>query len=118
MGYVYLLSECDNFVLCVPNFYRHSFALISFAVFYPLFQKLTVHRSTKEDQGAYECKVKDHSGHTQSKTEFVRILEEEESYLRLYYEGFQTIELGPEDKHEPVQWVVQIESHPQPTVEW
>ena len=83
-----------------------------------LFQKLTVHRSTKEDQGVYECRVRDHSGNTQSKTEFVRILEEEESYLRIYYEGWQTIERGPEDNNEPVQWVVQIESHPQPTVEW
>ena len=48
--------------------------------------------STKDDQGVYECRVRDHSGNQQTKSEFVRILDEEESYLRIYYMGFQTID--------------------------
>ena len=45
-------------------------------------QGLTVHRATKDDQGIYHCKVTDHSGNTQTKSEFVRILQEAEAYLR------------------------------------
>ena len=48
--------------------------------------------STKDDQGVYKCRVRDHSGNQQTKSEFVRILDEEESYLRIYYMGFQTID--------------------------
>jgi hypothetical protein len=47
------------------------------------FQGLTIRRATKDDQGLYECKVQDHSGNTRTKTEFIRILEKEEPYIRL-----------------------------------
>ena len=70
-----------------------------------------------EDQGTYTCTVMDHAGNKQSKSQFVRILEGDEPRLIVYYDGFQTIDKSLDDDKE-VQWVVQIESHPQPTVEW
>ncbi len=83
------------------------------------FQTLTVERSTKEDQGIYECTVEDHARNRQSKSEFIRIMEEAESYLRIYFEGYQTMDytIGQDDGKK-IQWVVQIQAHPQPTVEW
>lgn len=82
-----------------------------------LFQSLTIHQATLDDQGSYVCEVTDHSENRQSKGEFVRILEKEEPFLRTYYEGFQTIEKMEDDK-DIVRWVLQIESHPKPAVVW
>jgi hypothetical protein len=50
------------------------------SAFYP--QSLTIKRATKDDQGLYECKVEDHSGNRKKKTEFIRVLEKEEPYIR------------------------------------
>lgn len=81
-------------------------------------QALTVHRATREDQGTYECTVQDHSNNNQTKSEFVRILEQEEAYVRIYYDGYQALDKTMGMDNPDVQWVVQIEAHPQPTVEW
>jgi hypothetical protein len=43
---------------------------------------LTIKKATKDDQGLYECTVEDHSGNRKKKTEFIRILEREEPYIR------------------------------------
>ena len=40
------------------------------------FQSLTILKSTKDDQGLYECTIVDHSGNTKTKTEFIRVLEQ------------------------------------------
>eukprot|EP00094_Tigriopus_californicus_P001194 TCALIF_01156-PA protein Name:"Similar to FLT1 Vascular endothelial growth factor receptor 1 (Homo sapiens)" AED:0.09 eAED:0.09 QI:607/0.8/0.66/1/0.8/0.66/6/0/928 len=80
-------------------------------------RSLTIHQATLDDQGSYVCEVTDHSENRQRKSEFVRILEKEEPFLRTYYEGFQTIEKMEDDK-DIVRWVLQIESHPKPAVVW
>ena len=81
---------------------------------------MTVQRSNLEDQGTYTCSVTDHAGNSQSKSQFVRIMEGDEPRLLVYYDGFQTIDKSLDDVNDNkvVQWVVQIVSHPQPTVEW
>uniref|UniRef100_A0A0K2U975 Platelet-derived growth factor receptor-like protein n=1 Tax=Lepeophtheirus salmonis TaxID=72036 RepID=A0A0K2U975_LEPSM len=83
-------------------------------------QSLIIHDATLDDQGSYECKVTDHSKNTQTTREFVHILKEEESYLRIYYDGYQTIERGGVElkRDDPVQWVVHIEAYPKPNVTW
>ena len=47
-------------------------------------------------------------------------MEGDEPRLLVYYDGFQTIDKSLDDVNDnkAVQWVVQIVSHPQPTVEW
>lgn len=76
-------------------------------------------RSTKDDQGSYDCTVTDHAGNQQTKTEFVQIQDKAESFLRVTYDGYQTLDrtIGSGDTSD-IQWVVHIDSHPQPTVEW
>ncbi len=92
--------------------------VLTLILFGLLLKGLTIKKATKDDQGLYECKVVDHSGNTKTKTEFIRVLEQEETYIRIYFEAYQTLDitLGLDEK--PVQWVVQIEAHPQPTIEW
>ena len=80
-------------------------------------QGITVHKATKDDQGIYSCTVVDHSYNTQTKSEFIRILEEQESYLRIWLDGYQNVDKTIGDSGN-VQWVVQIAAHPEPVVEW
>ena len=84
------------------------------------FQSLTILNSKLDDQGSYTCTVTDHSGNKQIRKTFVRIQEEDEPSLDIFYEGFQTIDKTISDgtADEKVQWVVTIESHPQATVAW
>jgi hypothetical protein len=103
--------------------------------FLPSFQALTIRGSILDDQGSYSCEVEDHSGNRQKKSEFVRVLEKEQPYLRIYTEAYHQMVTNTEDddgeeagnvggsssrkkKNVPVQWVVQIESHPEPKVQW
>ena len=76
-------------------------------------------QSNSDDQGPYTCTVTDHAHNKQDKTVFVPILEADQPRLLVYYEGFQTIDrtIGVDEQKE-VQWVVQIDSHPQPMVQW
>ena len=86
-------------------------------IFASHFQGITVHKATKDDQGTYSCTVVDHSYNTQTKSEFIRILEEQESYLRIWLDGYQNVDKTIGDTGN-VQWVVQIAAHPEPVVEW
>ena len=72
----------------------------------------------KEDQGSYACLVIDHSDNKKVRREFVRILEREESFLRVWQDGYSTLHRSSGSKHEAVQWVVEIAAHPAPTVTW
>ncbi len=53
------------------------------------------------------------------KTQFVPVMEADQPRLIVYFDGYGTIDctIG-ECQKDIVQWVVQIESHPMPTVEW
>ena len=86
-------------------------------IFASHFQGITVRKATKDDQGTYSCTVVDHSYNTQTKSEFIRILEEQESYLRIWLDGYQNVDKTIGDTGN-VQWVVQIAAHPEPVVEW
>jgi len=80
-------------------------------------QKLVVLRVEQEDQGTYECIVTDHSKNSRSKREFIRIYERNQSFLRVWQEGSTTIQ-KPGGRDEIVQWVVNIQAHPSPSVTW
>ena len=95
------------YIAFVRNIYMHFIFL----------QGITVHKATKDDQGIYSCTVVDHSHNTQTKSEFIRILEEQESYLRIWLDGYQKVDKTIGDPGN-VQWVVQIVAHPEPVVEW
>lgn len=73
--------------------------------------------ATAEDQGNYECTVTDHSGNRQTRRSFVRVYREDEAFLRLSTGAYQFLDRTEEDAG-PVQWVVQIEAHPSPSVTW
>lgn len=81
-------------------------------------QNLKVSRSTEDDQGNYVCTVKDHSGNVKTKKHFVRVFKKDENFLRISTGAYQQLSLNEENDNQPVQWVVQIESHPEPTVIW
>ena len=80
-------------------------------------QKLELHRVDKEDQGNYECIVTDHSNNNQSRREFIRIYERDQSFLKVWQDGYNTLHKSA-DKDETVQWLVEIASHPPPRVTW
>ena len=80
-------------------------------------QKLELHRVDKEDQGNYECIVTDHSNNNQSRREFIRIYERDQSFLKVWQDGYNTLHKSV-GKDETVQWVVEIASHPPPRVTW
>ena len=40
------------------------------------------------------------------------------SFLRVWHDGFSTLHRSTGDSDEVVQWVVEISSHPAPTVTW
>ena len=85
-------------------------------------QGLTVRRATQKDQGTYTCSVEDHSGNKKSKSEFIPVLKKEQPFLRVYSDASDHIitSTGIDDnaRPTPVRWVVQIESHPEPSVTW
>ena len=81
-------------------------------------QRLVLHNVDKEDQGSYACVVKDHSDNQQVRREFVRIYERDQSFLRVWQDGFTTLHKSSGSKDETVQWVVEIASHPPPRVTW
>ena len=80
-------------------------------------QKLKLHRVDKEDQGSYACIVTDHSNNQQTRREFIRIYERDQSFLRVWLEGSDTYNKTAATE-ETVQWVVEIASHPPPRVSW
>ena len=81
-------------------------------------QKLVLHNVDKADQGSYACLVMDHSDNNQVRREFVRIYERDQSFLRVWQDGFSTLHKSSGKKDETVQWVVEIAAHPAPTVTW
>ena len=85
-------------------------------------QGLTVRKATQKDQGTYTCSVEDHSGNKKSKSEFVPVLKKEQPFLRVYSDASDHIitstGLDDDARPTPVRWVVQIESHPEPSVTW
>ena len=89
-------------------------------IFSSFFQSIKIVDASLDDQGSYECKVVDHSGNSQAKSEFVRILEKEEPFLRIWSDSFSEYDVDIDDpsKQKSLQWVVKIESHPKPTVVW
>ena len=90
--------------------------------FFSVSQGLTVRRATQKDQGTYTCSVEDHSGNKKSKSEFIPVLKKEQPFLRVYSDASDHIitSTGIDDnaRPTPVRWVVQIESHPEPSVTW
>ena len=80
-------------------------------------QKLQLHRVDKEDQGSYACIVTDHSNNQQTRREFIRIYERDQSFLRVWLEGSDTYN-KTSGTEETVQWIVEIASHPPPRVSW
>ena len=81
-------------------------------------QKLVLNNVDKADQGSYACLVMDHSDNNQVRREFVRIYDRDQSFLRVWQDGFTTLHKSSGNKDETVQWVVEIASHPAPTVTW
>ena len=47
-------------------------------------QKLQLNRVDKEDQGNYQCIVTDHSNNNQTRREFIRIYERDQSFLKVW----------------------------------
>jgi len=80
-------------------------------------QKLQLNNVDKEDQGSYACIVTDHSNNQQTRREFVRIYERNQSFLRVWQDGYSTLHKSS-GKDDSVQWVVEIASHPPPRVTW
>ena len=80
-------------------------------------QKLQLNNVDKEDQGSYACIVTDHSNNQQTRREFVRIYERDQSFLRVWQDGYSTLHKSS-GKDDSVQWVVEIASHPPPRVTW
>jgi len=81
-------------------------------------RQLQLHRVDKEDQGNYVCTVKDHSGNSQLKREYIRVYKNNENFLRVWQDGYSTLHKagGREDS---VQWVVEMASLPgPPSVTW
>jgi len=81
-------------------------------------RQLQLHRVDKEDQGNYVCAVKDHSGNSQLKREYIRVYKNNENFLRVWQDGYSTLHKagGREDS---VQWVVEMASLPgPPSVTW
>ena len=72
----------------------------------------------KEDQGSYACLVIDHSDNKKVRREFVRILDREESFLRVWQDGYSTLHRSSGSKEESVQRVVEMAAHPAPSVTW
>ena len=81
-------------------------------------QKLILNNVDKADQGSYVCQVLDHSDNKQTRREFVRIYERDQSILRVWQDGTKTLHRSSGQKDETVQWVVGIISHPAPRVTW
>ena len=81
-------------------------------------QKLVLNNVDKADQGSYACLVMDHSDNNQVRREFVRIYDRDQSFLRVWQDGFTTLHKSSGNKDETVQWVVEIAAHPAPTVTW
>lgn len=80
-------------------------------------QKLKLHKVDKEDQGNYACVVTDHSNNQQTRREFIRIYDRDQSFLRVWQDGYSTFHKSS-GKDDSVQWVVEIASHPPPRVTW
>lgn len=80
-------------------------------------QKILLHNVEKEDQGNYMCIVTDHSGNTKTRREYVRIYDRDQSFLRVWQDGFSTLHKTV-GKAESVQWVIQIAAYPQPKITW
>ena len=80
-------------------------------------QKLQLHRVSREDQGSYGCVVTDHSNNRQTRREFIRIYERDQSFLKVWQDGFDTFNKST-GVDEAVQWMVEIASHPPPRVSW
>ena len=74
---------------------------------------MTILKSTKEDQGSYTCTVTDHSGNREANKVFVRVPYYDEPSLDITFDAYQTLDktIGV-DANQPVQWVVNIHSHP------
>lgn len=81
-------------------------------------QQLILNNVDKADQGSYVCLVMDHSDNEHKGREFVRIYERDQSILRVWQDGFNTLHKSSGKKDETVQWVVGIISHPAPRVTW
>lgn len=62
-------------------------------------QRLQLHRVDKEDQGNYACIVTDHSNNNQTRREFIRIYERDQSFLKVWQDGYSTLHktAGKED---------------------
>ena len=81
-------------------------------------QTLKLHRVDKEDQGSYACTVTDHSGNKQTRREFVRIYERDQSFLKVWQqEQFPSLHRTAA-KGKTVQWTMMISSHPPASVTW
>ena len=63
------------------------------------------------------CVVTDHSGNTKTRREYVRIYDRDQSFLRVWQDGFSTLHKTV-GKAESVQWVIQIAAYPKPKVTW
>ena len=81
-------------------------------------QQLVLNNVDKADQGSYVCQVMDHSDNEHKGREFVRIYDRDQSILRVWQDGFNTLHKSSGKKDETVQWVVGIISHPAPRVTW
>ena len=81
-------------------------------------QKLILRNVNKEDQGTYACLVMDHSDNQKHRKEFVRVYGKDQSFLRVWHDGYSTLHKATGDQDEVVQWVVEISSHPAPTITW
>ena len=89
---------------------------------------MSISDAVLDDQGPYTCTVEDHSGNKKSKSEFVRILEADEPFLRLIPDAIDVErEIGTKrakanerkGQDDDLRWVVQIESNPKPiSVVW
>ncbi len=95
---------------------------VLYVLFFPIsFQTLEIRDATKDDQGAYECRVTDHSGNTKSRSEFVRVADRDEPFLRLAPDAVdEEREVGTAWGREhggadELRWVVQVEGDPRPT---
>ena len=101
----------SNFTIKISNITMQIFVQV-------VEQKLVLHNVDKQDQGSYACLVMDHSENHQIRREFVRIYDRNQSFLRVWHDGFNTLHRSVGNKDDTVTWVVEIAAHPAPTVTW
>ncbi|KAJ8922635.1 hypothetical protein NQ315_007667 [Exocentrus adspersus] len=78
---------------------------------------LTIANATKADNGTYSCNVTDNQDHSAYTSLDVRVFDINESFLSVKEENDVHSLTAPAGEDE-VHWIIRVEGHPRPTVNW